>query len=366
MDLSVLTALLPRLGAMLALLLASAFFSGSESALFSLSRVQRERLKGSDEAGERYVMRLLENPRRLIASILICNELVNVTFTVLVAGVARRVLPGWSQVAVAAVATGIAVPLLLLLGEITPKSIGLRVAEGWAALSGRLIGLFAWLVAPARLVITAVAGLLVRLLGGKPTGSGPRPIDADEFKAMVEAGSKEGELEAEERRLIHNVFEFRDRTAGEIMTSGKKVFSLSIDLPLARMAAEAARSGFSRIPVYRGRRDTIIGILFAKDLLGHSTGRLAGKGVKELLRAPVYVPRTTRCDSLFREFQRTRTHMGLVVDEYGRLAGLITMEDLLVELFGEIREEKQRRAQVIVAETGEVPKIEPEGGGGAL
>lgn len=357
MDAAALSALIP----LSLLLLLSAFLSGSESALFSLSRVQRERLARSEKAGERYVMRLLENPRRIIATLLIGNDLVNVTFTALVAGVTWTALPGWEAIFVAGIAIAIAVPLLLLLGEITPKSIALRVAEGWARLAARPIGLLAWLLAPARLIVTALAGLFVRILGGKPSGSSPRAIGADEFKALVEVGSKEGELEAEERRLIHNVFAFRDRTAADIMTAGTKIFSLSYELPLARISAEAGRSGFSRIPIYRGRRDNIAGVIFAKDLLGHSSGRLAGKTVKDLLRPPVYVPRTSKCDSLFREFQRTRTHMGLVVDEYGRLAGLVTMGDLLVELFGEIREEKQRRAQVVAPETGEVPKIEPEG-----
>ncbi len=340
MDLSALTALVPRLIGLAALLLCSAFFSGSETALFSLSRVQRERLSRSERPGERYVIRLLDDPRRLIATILIGNEVVNVTFSALIAGVTRAVLPAWGQIAVAAVATAIAVPLLLLFGEITPKSIGLRVAEGWARLVARPVGLLAWALAPARLIVTVLAGLFVRLLGGKPSGPAPRAIGADELMALVEVGSKEGELEAEERRLIHNVFAFRDRTAAEIMTPARKIFSLSHDLPLTRIAAEAARSGFARIPIHRGRRDDLAGILFAKDLLGHSTGRLAGKAVKDLLHAPIYVPRTTKCDSLFREFKRTRTHMGLVVDEYGRLAGLVTMEDLLVELFGHPRENR--------------------------
>jgi CBS domain containing-hemolysin-like protein len=108
------------------------------------------------------------------------------------------------------------------------------------------------------------------------------------------------------------------------------------------MVAEVARSGLSRIPIHRGRKEDVIGILFAKDLVGASAGKVKGRTVKDLLRPPMYVPKTTKCDRLFREFQRKRTHLALVVDEYGRLVGLVTMEDLLVELFGPIREEKER------------------------
>src|SRR5262249_56798230 len=161
-----------------------------------------------------------------------------------------------------------------------------------------------------------------------------RAIDEAEFRALVDVGSEEGTLEAAERRLIHNVFAFGDRTVAEIMTPVKKVVSLSYDLPIARLVAEVARAGFSRIPIHRGRKEDIIGILFAKDLVGTSTGRLKGRSVKDLLHPPMYVPKTTKCDRLFREFQRKRTHLALVVDEYGRLVGLGTMGDLLIALFG--------------------------------
>src|SRR5262249_16653849 len=167
-----------------------------------------------------------------------------------------------------------------------------------------------------------------------------RAIDEAEFRALVDVGSEEGTLEAAERRLIHNVFAFGDRTVAEIVTPVKKVVSLSYDLPIARLVAEVARAGFSRIPIHRGRKEDIIGILFAKDLVGTSTGRLKGRSVKDLLHPPMYVPKTTKCDRLFREFQRKRTHLALVVDEYGRLVGLVTMEDLLIALFAPIRDDK--------------------------
>jgi magnesium and cobalt exporter, CNNM family len=343
MNLGALPELGPRLFLMLGLIMCSGFFAGSETSLFSLPRLTRERLARSASSTDRYVTTLLRDPRRLIVTILVGNELINITFSSLAATVVKSVLPAAGEVALILATTALTVPMLLLVGEITPKSIALRVAERWAKLAARPLGLFALLVTPIRAILNAVAGAVVRLLGGGSSAPLHRPIDEAEFRALVDVGSEEGTLEATERRLIHNVFQFGDRTVAEIMTPARKVFSLSYELPLLRLVSEVARSGLSRIPVYRGRKEDVVGILFAKDLVG-TASRLKGRTVKDLLHAPMYVPKTTKCDRLFREFQRKRTHLALVVDEYGRLVGLVTMEDLLVALFGPVREEKERAA----------------------
>src|SRR5215813_7041581 len=150
MDLSVLPEILPRLGLMGVLILLSACFAGSETALFSLSRVARERLARSPSAIDRYIVALLKDPRRLIATILVGNELINVTFSSLAATVAKDLLPGAGEVALVFASTGLTVPLLLLIGEITPKTVALRVAETWAKIAARPIGFFALLTAPVR------------------------------------------------------------------------------------------------------------------------------------------------------------------------------------------------------------------------
>jgi putative hemolysin len=350
MDLDSFSSVLGRLLLMGLLLIASGFFSSCETSLFSLSRLSRERLSRSERSIDRYVAALLRQPRRLIVTILLGNELVNITFSALAAGLTERLVSGWSEVAAVLTSTALTVPLILLFGEVTPKSLALRVAESWARVCARPLGLFALVATPVRLVVTAVAGTVVRLLGGGASPPPPSVLGEAEFKALVDVGSAEGELEAAERRLIHNVFKFGDRTVAEIMTPARNVYSLSYELPLARLCAEVSRNAFSRIPIYRGRRENVVGIVFAKDLVGISTGRLQGRTVKDLLRVPTYVPKTTKCDRLFREFQRKKTHLAMVVDEYGRLVGLVTMEDLLEELFGEIRDEKERR-----------PAAEPEG-----
>jgi magnesium and cobalt exporter, CNNM family len=340
MDLSVLPGLAPRLMLLGILLACSIFFSGSETALFSLSRMQRERMVRSVSSTERYVVALLRDPRRLIATILVGNELVNITFSSVLASIVHGVLPRSSELTLVLVSTCVTVPVMLLFGEITPKTVALRAAEAWAKVAARPIGAFTILVTPIRVVTSGIAGAVVHLLGGGKAPPRDAPIGEAEFRALVDAGGEEGTLEATERRLIHNVFKFGDRTVADVMTPARKVVSLSYDLPITRLVAEVARAGLSRIPIHRGRKEDVIGILYAKDLVGTSLGRLKGRTVKDLLRPPMYVPKTTKCDRLFREFQRKRTHLAMVVDEYGRLVGLVTMEDLLVALFGPLRDVK--------------------------
>jgi putative hemolysin len=335
----------PYLVAMGLLLMGSAFFSGSETALFSLSHGTRERLKKSERATDRAVAALLTTPRKLIATILIGNEVVNILFSSLAASVVERSFSSRgveaSGLVLTLVSAGCTVPFLLLFGEITPKTIGLARAEGWARLAAPLLRAWMVLVTPARWITSGVAQGVARLFGGSAVAA-PRKLGEAEFKALVDVGSEVGELHATERRLIHNVFEFGDRSISEIMTPVKEVFSLPIDLPLQRIVGEVARSGFSRVPVHRGRKQEIVGVLFTKDLVGWSSGRLAQKTLAELLRPATYVPKTSKCAQVFAEFQRARTHLAMVVDEYGRQVGLVTMEDLLVELFGGMAEESRK------------------------
>ncbi len=344
---NVISAITPTLAAMAVLVLLSAFFSGSETSLFSLSRGQREKLLRSARSIDRYVATLLSDPKRLIATVLLGNELINITFSSLAASAVERIFGHrFGPLGITFLTTGFTVPLLLLLGEIIPKSIALAIPESWARVAARPLGVFMWIVTPVRVVVSGIASFVVRLLGQKPNPDANKLGEA-EFKALVDVGSEAGELEAAERRLIHNVFEFADRSVAEIMTPARDVFSLSFELPLSRVVAEVAKSGYSRVPVHRGKqkeKQEIVGVLFAKDLVGWSSGRLGNKTLKDLIRPVSYVPKTSKCAQVFQEFQRHKTHFAMVVDEYGRQVGLVTMEDLLVELFGTLGQEPRGNA----------------------
>jgi putative hemolysin len=352
--------LIERLAAIAGLLLVSAFFAGAETALFSMSRASRESLAALGDVGSKRVLALLAHPRRLIVTLIVCNELVNISASSIAASVTAYGLPHVREVAQVAIAAAAMVPLIMLVGEMTPKSIAIRLGEKWARRVSLPLTAFYWLVTPLRWVLSGVAGAILFLLGAR-TPNKTEGLREEEFRALVDVGSETGELQVAERRLIHNVFEFGDTTVGKVMTPAEKVFSLPYEMPLGRMVESVAHERYSRVPIFRTVRPTgrlarkspanveWVGILLAKDLVGYAAGRLEGHTIADLLHPPLFVPRTTKCDHLFREFQRRKTHIALVVDEYGRLAGLVTMEDLLEELFGEIADEKESRTPGDVA-----------------
>lgn len=357
---------------LIVLIAASAFFSGSEVALFGLQRVDREQMSRSDRLADTLVVRMLARPRKLIATLLIGNELVNVSVSAFIAGLVPSLHPMGSELELALIATFTAVLLLLFLGEITPKTIAIKTSLGWSRKAARPLWLFAIVVTPLRWVVGLVAGLLMRPFAGPTARAAPRDLSEAEFMTLVDASSALGEVNARERRLIHRVFEFDDKTVAEVMMPRAKVFALAYDLPTTRLVGAIAAGGFSRVPIYQRSLDQIRGIVYAKDLVIQGTGLSAPRRLVDLLHEPLFVPRTITIERLFRLFKQRKIHLAIVVNEYGKVVGLVTMEDLLEELFGEIYDEReQQKASVrpkLVTPVGVeiVPAKSPadQGGGG--
>lgn len=344
-----------RLILLVVLILFSGFFSGSETALFSLGKVQLLKLREQGNPRVEMVERLLSNPRRLIATIFIGNEMVNIATSTLAAAVIEHYLHALGPAVVILISTAITVPLILLFGEITPKNLAMQLGERWATRAARPLALLARFFAPLRVGIEAIADWTVKMVGK----SAPVPaagMGENEFRTAVEVARQEGSIDPDERQLIHRLLDFGDRAVGDVMTPAGDIFSLSYNLPLARVIDEVRKSHYSRIPIYERNRDQIIGVLLAKDLVrvAHGTGP-ERRGLREMLRPPLFVPRSTSCPALLRQFQLRGTHMALVVNEYGKTVGLITLEDLLEEMFGEITDEKERRARVATGPV-EVPR----------
>lgn len=333
----------PYLLLLLALVSASAFFSGSEVALFSLRRVDRQKLARREHSSDRLVLRMISQPRRLIATLLIGNELVNVSVGAVMAGMVPHLFPDRSELQLALIATLLALPLLLLFGEITPKTVAIKTPMGWARRCARPLWLFGFIVSPIRVVVRVLADLVMRPFHGHTFSNVPTELSEEEFKTLVDAGMAEGEVDVGERRLIQRVFEFGDKTVDQIMLPRTKIFALAYDLPAARLVAEVARGGYSRVPIYQKSLDSIRGIIYAKDLVVQGTGLSAPRKLSELLHEPLFVPRTVPIERLFRLFKQRKVHMAIVVNEYGRVVGLVTMEDLLEELFGEIADEREQQ-----------------------
>lgn len=323
--------------ALLVILLAcSAFFSGSETALFSLSSVQLHRFRQQRASSVARLVENLRQPRAMLVTILLGNELVNITISILGASLISRLMPlGVRGQALAAVA--ILTPLILVCGEIIPKNIAMHFAAQLAPIVIWPLHLFHTAVRPLRQILTAVADRVVLWFGGRPELAEPMIME-QEFRRLVDLGRKGGVIAQEEREVIHNVFEFTDRVAADIMTPAERIFALPVDLPFERMLEEIKSVQFSRVPFYEGDRERVIGVLHVRDLFALHRRRLAGEGatVQDVLVPPLVIPPATPLEALLREFQRTQLHLALVRGEGGRIEGVVTMDDVLEALFGEM------------------------------
>jgi magnesium and cobalt exporter, CNNM family len=329
-------------------LLGNGFFSGSEIAILSArrSRIQALIDEGSRAAGR--VKRLQDDMDTFLASVQI-----GVTLMGTLAGVsggylaslyvepalARAGLPPWLSSALVAslVVGGFIVYVELILGELVPKAIALRYSEGVARL-----------VSVPILFVAKNSRFLVRFLTASTRGvlllfgirdSGPRTfVSEEEIKQLVKEGGQQGVLDRAEVELIHSVFEFQATPVKRVMVPRPKIFALDASTPPGEVERQIVESGFSRIPVHDGSMDNVLGLVYAKDAL-----RLLEKRQPVVLRKvlhPVhFVPETKKIGALLRELQKRRTHMALVIDEHGGVTGLVTLEDLLEEIVGEIQDE---------------------------
>lgn len=324
------------------LLFLSGFFSGSETAFFSINKHQTKKFETSNKLSYQSAYRLLKNPRGLIITLLIGNELVNVAISVIVTSI--MVFHGNVYFAVFTSAT-----LLLVFGEVIPKTIGVIYPERFSLTSAIPLRLFYKLVKPVRRGLAAFVDFVGGLIGFQSKELG-YAITEDEFKTLVNMGHDEGILEVEEKELIHKVFEFGDTKVSEVMTPRTDIFSLSIEEELEELFPKIKETLFSRVPVYQDNLDTVIGILYIKDLLSifrKGVNKTGGFKLKKFLHFPYFVPETKKVSELLKEFQANKIHMAIVMDEYGGVSGLATMEDLLEELVGEITDEFDEEESLI-------------------
>ncbi len=318
-----------QLSILIILLFLSGFFSSAETALFSISRVKARHLGKMAGRTNLLIMRMKEDPHRLLATILIGNNLVNIGASSLATALALD----YFQDRAVGIVTGVMTFLILVFGEIFPKSIATR--------NNILI---------SKIVILPIFWLsilffpLIKFLDFIPklTGKIKRTptVTEEELLTFVEVVEEEGEIKEEEKELIHNIFEFDDTNAYEIMTPRADMYVIDVDDELR--VDEIVKSGFSRIPVIRGDIDHVVGILNIKDLFMRHLIASAPLDVRQLMQPPYFVPENKKLDSLLRQFKRRKSHLAIVVDEHGGVAGLITLEDVLEEIVGEISDETDK------------------------
>ncbi len=321
------------------LLIISGFFSTSEGALFSLGRHQIESLRKEGERSSKYIERLLQEPYKLIVTILLADEVVNVAYASVIGITVSRLFGGLSDHTVMLLSIAIASPSLLLLGEIGPKTLGVKYPRVISRLIAYPLHFFYTVIAPVRWVLMILSMGFTRLFGGKMEYQHANGFTTDEVKALVDIGSEEGVITDEEMNLVASLFKLEDVPAYKLMTPSVDCFVLPLNTGWKEAIYEIKKRGYSRTPVYDGDKDNIVGVLYSKDML--TSGLSGGENLGSLLRPPYFIPRTKMAFDLLTEFQHNRNHIAIVVDEYGRFDGLVTLEDILEELFGEIEDERR-------------------------
>lgn len=318
------------------LLSCSAFFSGSETALFSLSDIQLHKFSESKGKSAQLLTDLLREPRRLLVTILLGNELVNIAMSIVGAAIISRIYQG-DSIERCFAAVIIVTPIILLFGEITPKSASLRIAESLAQVVIWPLSVFYKLVTPLRIMLAWIADHVVAMFGGNPDQDSPMVMEK-EFLKLVDMGQKHGAIVAEESEIIHNVFEFSDKIAKEIMTTADRLFMISIDKSYDEIIEEVKCTQYSRIPFYSDNRENIIGILHVKDLFELHRKRKMSQDAdfREILHCPLFISELTPLEDLLKEFKRTQMHMAIIRDGASTIVGMVTLDDVLEELFGEI------------------------------
>ncbi|VAX20118.1 Magnesium and cobalt efflux protein CorC [hydrothermal vent metagenome] len=317
---------------LLVLVAASGFFSGTEMALFSLTRTQVENLRQTRGAAGVKVAALLSSPQRLLVSIYIGNELVNVAISAVATLIALEL---FGDVGVA-VAVGVGALVLLVFGEVSPKTLAHYHNEKWALLAAYPISVFVTLIHPVQVVVTSISSKLAALFGG---GEDARDamFTEDEIKTLVEKGAGEGVIGEEEKEMIHGVFELGDVTVGDVMTPRTDMLAIAAETSVKNAWDKMMESTFARAPVYQDNVDNIVGVLCKKDFLKFEYPPPSTASLSDLLREPFLVPETMTINELLRGFKKRKVHMAVALDEYGGVQGVVTMEDVISELVGDSR-----------------------------
>ncbi len=317
------------------LLFSSAIFSGSETALFSLSRIDLQKLRQTRDTRSESIHAMLDEPRRLIISILCGNELVNIASAVNMTGILLLLFPiedvGWMNIL-------IMVPLLLLIGEVTPKTIAVNFPIKFSTrVTAHFLPRWMILITPLREAIRLISDRITSFVVGDEV-SRENILQPDELRTLLEEGEETGIIDATERVLIDNVLEAAETDISRIMTPGPRILFLDGDLPVKEIIEEFRRLRHPRIPVYQGHWDNVIGFIHSEDIMRIVRGAhdLSEVTLDMIVKPAHFVPPTKKVDEMFDYFQDHNTRVAIILGEYGEVLGIVTMKDVLTFIFGEI------------------------------
>ena len=331
----------------LLILLVNAFLSVIRNVFLNVSISDFE-AQDSGETGARIARMVLDDSILLHSTLRLLHSLSNILFVGYLLWVLFPILQtvGHIQILVLALASCLT---LIVLGEMIPQSLVVTTPSLWAIrLAPAMLGL-TWICSPITSFLQYVANRL-----GVPLSERERLlVTPDEIKNLVDAGEEGGSIEQDERQMIHSVFQFSDTLVREVMIPRIDVLTLDVDTKLSEAHTAVVENGYSRIPIYEQTVDNIIGLLYAKDLLAAQNNGEDTLILRDMLRKPFFVPETKKIDALLPELQGQRMHMAIVVDEYGGMAGVVTLEDLVEELIGEVQDEYDLEENIPFRQTGE-------------
>lgn len=321
--------------ALIILLLFSAFFSAAETALMTLSKIRLRHMVDSEVKGATVINKLLKNPSKLLGGILVGNNISNIGASSLATSLAIHKLgPSGSGVAIA---TAVMTILVLIFAEITPKSLAAQNSEKVALKVAGPISLIVFILTPLITVLIYITNAFIKILGGEINKQRPF-ITEEELKTMVSVSHEEGVLEGEEKQMIYNVFEFGDSQAKDVMTPRTDMIVANVTSTYEELIRLFKQEQFSRIPIYQETIDNIIGVLYLKDLIFFEN-EIEEFTIEKHMRVPYFTYEFKSTVDLFADMRLKRVPIAILLDEYGGTAGLVTIEDLVEEIVGDIDDE---------------------------
>jgi len=311
------------------LLAFSAFFSSSETAFLSIDKLQFKQIETVKTPFSRRVISLLKDPHKLLITILIGNTLVNIAASAVLADFFYRTMGekgiGYSIIIITFV--------VLIFGEVTPKTFALYYGSRIAFFASIPLKVLEKIFAPVRVVLSGISYAIVKSFGIKVTSERPK-ITEQEIRSLFLLGKKKGIVKEKEKDMIDNILEFKELNSADIMSPRIDIVALDLTLERDELDAKAKENQYSRFPVYVHTLDNIVGVIHSKDFLLNTE-----TPIKDLVKKPFFAPESMRIDDLLQELQRKNTHMAIITDEYGVTSGIVTIEDILEEIVGEIRDE---------------------------
>lgn len=325
----------PLLVLMGVLLFLSAFFSLSETALIAINKIRLRHLMAKGTKNAKLVHALISRPERLITSILVGNNFVNTAISVMGAIIFIELYGERLGMVLATICMAI---IILIFSEIIPKIFAVQRSEKVSLTIAHPINFILIILSPVARILNKLGNVIIRIFGGEVKQRSPL-ITEEEIRLMIELGKEEGVLGDEERKMLHKIFEFGDTLVSEVMVPKDNIVTIDINSSSDELLDLLVEEGHARVPVYQGSTDNIVGIIFARDLLyiWRNKGLVI---IPDLVRPGYFVPKAKRVNELLKDFQRMHIQIAIVVDEDKKALGLVTLEDLIEEIVGEISEEQ--------------------------